>query len=100
MQLRYKSLFNKILMSYYFYLKPFEKMDSSDIYELLVHFHLLSLATKVSDVGMNGNDLINLEILLKQWSKFNKDDIENNLDYYEKNELAKLARNARTDHII
>eukprot|EP00484_Ammonia_sp_Unknown_P013456 CAMPEP_0197058632 /NCGR_PEP_ID=MMETSP1384-20130603/109791_1 /TAXON_ID=29189 /ORGANISM="Ammonia sp." /LENGTH=61 /DNA_ID=CAMNT_0042493457 /DNA_START=24 /DNA_END=205 /DNA_ORIENTATION=+ len=54
-------------MSYYFYLNPFEKLDSSEMYELLVQFHLLNLATRVSDVGITGAELIRFEETVKNW---------------------------------
>eukprot|EP01084_Bolivina_argentea_P229041 386671_1 len=91
MKLKYEALYNKVIMSYYFYLKRFEELDSTTMYELLVHFHLLNLATIVSDVGISGAELIQFEQTVKEWVL--SDDITQ-----DKQQIASLILNTKRKH--
>jgi len=92
LKLKYEALFNKVIMSYYFYLNKVGDMDSEEIYELLVQFHLLNFATKIVDVGITGEQLINFEEIVAQWLNPGEEDSE-------KRQIAELFARTKDKHI-
>lgn len=56
--------------SYYFYMKKLEDMNDTELYELLVHFDLLDLATKLVDANITGQQFLGLEDYLNKFKRF------------------------------
>lgn len=58
---KYKAMYQTVLLTYSFYMKRVEEMTPSELYDLFTLFGLLNLATRASDVGISGKEMVHFK---------------------------------------
>ena len=97
---RYRLIYDKAMLSYYFYLKPIENLNETHLYQLLVELDLLGLATLLNGSGVNGAQFSDLRRFIENESFRLRENSEKNSTAIDvgKERLIQIWENGEPKH--